>query len=150
MKKIELKPICGDNILSAFDLELEDRQKVYVSHPMRSLALGYAYHDCCRAFGIYDGEKMAGYIMLRFDAGNHACTIWHFMIDRSLQGHGYGYSALAAALEYIRSEAGFDCRRVTLTCHPKNDAALGLYRRFGFRETGRMEGVEIELELPLK
>lgn len=147
MNAIVLKPIDRGNILCAFDLKLEEGQKIFVSHPMRSLALGYVYHDICRPFGIYNGGRMIGYIMLRFEVETDSCVIWHFMIDREHQGHGCGAAALSAALDYIRSAGNY--RQVLLTCHPKNEAALKLYQRFGFMETGRVEGVENELKLTL-
>lgn len=146
MRKIDLKPINEGNVLTAFDLRLDDAQKLFVSHPMRSLALGYAYGARCHAFGLYDGNLMVGYVMIRFDE-NDTAVLWHFMIDREHQGKGCGKAALRSALDYIQT---CSCtRRVLLTCHPANRAALGLYRSEGFAETGRTEGLEIELALEL-
>ena len=149
MREICLKPIDESNILSAFALELAEEQKAFVSHPMRSLALGYVYPDRCRAFGVYGGEKMTGYVMLRRDPDENTHTLWHFMIDKNYQGQGYGKAALSAALDKIRSGALGDSEKVILTCNPLNKAALDLYHAFGFCETGRTEGIEIELELKL-
>lgn len=149
MKTIALVPINADNILAAFALELEEYQKTYVSHPMRSLALAYVYPNQCMPFGLYSGEHMVGYVMLRFDPSENACILWHFMIDKSRQGQGIGKSALAAVLDLIRTKSLGDADQILLTCHPENAAALKLYHAAGFVQTGRMEGAEIELKLPL-
>lgn len=149
MRKICLKPIDERSVQAAFDLELAEEQKLFVSHPMRSLALGYVYGERCRAFGVYEGEEMAGYLMLRHDPDENAHTIWHFMIDKKCQGQGFGKAALSAALEMIRSGVLGESKKVLLTCNPGNNAALGLYHSFGFFETGRTEGIELELELKL-
>ena len=149
MKRIQLIPIDTTNILTAFDLELTDTQKVYVSHPMRSLALGYAYRDRCAPFGVYDGETMVGYAMVIYDHQEKAYTLWHFMIDKNLQGRGYGKAALRAVLDYISTGPFGDANRVLLTCNPDNAGALKLYSAAGFEATGRTSGIEIELELYL-
>jgi len=147
MKNIALRPIDEANIQDAFALELEEDQRSFVSHPMRSLALGYACRERCRAFGVYVGDRMAGYVMIVLDAGTADYRLWHFMIDRSCQGRGIGKAALNAALDHIRSRPLGPVGRILLTCNPANEVALKLYRSAGFRETGRMEKGELELEL---
>ena len=41
------------------------------------------------------------------------------------------------------------CRSVNVGAHPENEIALSLYRSAGFRDTGRMSGIEPELTLDL-
>ena len=144
---ITLKKITEDNFLDAFNLKLGAGQEKFVSHPIRSLAQAYVYRDQCQPFGIYDGEQMVGYVMVIYDYDIPEYDIWHMMIDSSMQGRGFGASALACVLDFIRSKPFGDSRRVTLTCNRDNFVALGIYRRAGFIETGVSDGDEIELSM---
>ena len=76
-----------------------------------------------RFFAIYCNEKMVGFTMFAFDEEyedlNDRYWLWRFMIDEKFQGNGYG------------------------------TAALFMYRKAGFRDTGEMNGEEIVLQLNL-
>lgn len=142
---INLKVINEDNFLDAFQLKLADGQEKYVSNPIRSLAQAYVYRKQCQPFGIYDGDEMVGYVMVIYDYAIPEYDIWHMMIDASRQGRGYGSAALRLVLEYIKTKPFGDSNRVTLTCNKDNQAALKVYHKAGFVETG--EGDEEEIEL---
>ena len=64
-------------------------------------------------------------------------------------GRGLGKAALAAALAYIRTFPCGRAKRCWLSYEPENAAARALYRSFGFRETGEMDGDEVIAVLPL-
>ena len=142
---IQLKVINEDNFFDAFQLRLADGQEKYVSNPIRSLAQAYVYRKQCQPFGIYDGDEMVGYVMVIYDYAIPEYDIWHMMIDASRQGRGYGSAALRLVLEYIKTKPFGDSNRVTLTCNKDNQAALKVYHKAGFVETG--EGDEEEIEL---
>ena len=57
--------------------------------------------------------------------------------------------AWAAALAYIRTFPCGRAKRCWLSYEPENAAARALYRSFGFRETGEMDGDEVIAVLPL-
>ena len=144
---IALRPITEDNFIDAFNLKLKDGQERFVSHPIRSLAQAYVYRDQCQPFGIYSGGLMVGYVMVIYDYDLAEYDIWHMMIDKDRQGLGYGTAALQHCLEYIAKKPFGDSDRVVLTCHWENGAALALYRKFGFAETGNADDEEIELAM---
>ena len=144
-KNIELRPINAENVQAAFDLQLEEHQKDFVMHPMKSLAYCYIYSGYCHPFGIYDGNQMVGYTMIRHRPEINACTVWHLLIDKAYQRQGYGTSALAAVLDYIRTEPFGKLDKVLIACHLENSVAYRLYQRFGFREVRRGENIEMEL-----
>lgn len=137
--------ITEDNFLDAFNLRLAKGQESYVSHPVRSLAQAYVYRDQCQPFGIYNEDKMVGYVMVVYDYDIPEYDIWHMMIDASSQGKGYGSAALTQVIDYIETKPFGDSDRVTLTCKQENQIALKLYHRAGFVETGVEEDGEIEL-----
>ena len=90
---------------------------------------------------------MVGYVMVIYDYDLAEYDIWHMMIDKDRQGLGYGTAALQHCLEYIAKKPFGDSDRVVLTCHWENGAALALYRKFGFAETGNADDEEIELAM---
>ncbi|WP_109124732.1 GNAT family N-acetyltransferase [Dyella sp. C11] len=60
-----------------------------------------------------------------------------FFIDTRWQGQGLGALALGAAMEDIARRRP-SVQDVVLTVNLRNTAALALYRRAGFRETGEL------------
>ena len=147
MQNITLKKIDETNFLSAFGLKLREGQERFVSHPVRSLAQAYVYYHQCTPFGIFCDEQMVGYVMVIYDYDLAEYDIWHMMIDKDRQGLGYGTAALQRCLEYIAKKPFGDSDRVVLTCHRENGAALALYRKLGFAETGNADDEEIELAM---
>ncbi len=149
MNNITLKRIDESNFIECFNLELGKGQEDYVSHPIRSLAQAYVYYAQCIPFGIYNAEKMVGYVMLIYDYDEEAYNIWHMMIDESEQGKGYGENAMRRLLELIREKPFGKSDIVLLTCKPRNLQAYNLYKKLGFEETGRSDEDEVELKILL-
>ena len=92
---------------------------------------------------------MVGYLMVIYDYDEESYNVWHLMIDAAFQGRGFGRAALEKALEYIAQKPFGSSDRVLMTCAAENAVACGLYHRLGFTETGRSDGEEAELSLPL-
>ena len=147
---VELRPITADNFIDAFHLTLAPGQESFVSHPIRSLAQAYVYRDQCQPFGIYAAEKMVGYVMVIYDYDVPEYDIWHMMIDKEAQGHGYGSQALDQVIAYIKTKPFGDSSRVALTCNKNNIIARKLYERKGFSSTGNEDEDEVELAMTIK
>lgn len=147
---IHLKAIAEDNFIDAFALKLAPEQECFVSHPIRSLAQAYVYREQCQPFGIYEGDRMVGYVMVIYDYDVPEYDIWHMMIEQAEQGKGYGKAALDRVLDYIREKPFGSSDRVTLTCNKENIRALTMYKSKGFAETGVTDGEEIELSLMIR
>lgn len=146
MDSITLKKIDETNFIDCFNLKLGRDQEKFVSNPVRSLAQAYVYYHQCTPFGIYAGEKMVGYVMVIYDYDEETYNIWHMMIDQEWQGKGYGKAGLKKVLEYIREKPFGDSNHILLTCNPENQIAFDLYRKLGFKESGRMDEDEVEME----
>ena len=142
---IELRAITEENYIYAFNLKLAPGQESFVSHPIRSLAQAYVYRNQCQPFGIYAAEKMVGYVMVIYDYDIPEYDIWHMMIDKEEQGHGYGREALDQVIKYIMTKPFGDSDRIALTCNKNNSAARKLYESIGFTASGSEDGEEIEL-----
>ena len=147
---VELRAIAEDSFIDAFHLEHAPGQERFVSHPIRSLAQAYVYREQCQPFGIYADGRMVGYVMVIYDYDVPEYDIWHMMIDRSVQGRGYGSAALDRVIEYIRTKPFGDSDRVTLTCNRDNPVARRLYERKGFRATGVEDEDETELAMTVR
>ena len=146
---ITLKKITEENFIDAFNLNLAPGQEEFVSHPIRSLAQAYVYRDQCQPFGIYNDEKMVGYVMVIYDYDVPEYDIWHMMIDQSKQGHGFGSEALDHVIRYISTKPFGDSDRVALTCNKDNPIAKKMYEEKGFSATGVEDEDEIEMALIL-
>jgi RimJ/RimL family protein N-acetyltransferase len=84
-----------------------------------------------------EGESVIGSLSIRRDdhpATSHVATFGMFVVA-SHRGRGLGSALLEEALRWARR---FGVERVELTVYPSNEAAIGLYRKFGFREEGRL------------
>lgn len=144
---VSIKKININNIRDCLKLQLGEGQEKFVSKPERSLAYAYAYYNQCTPFGIYDGEKMVGYVLVIYDDETTEYNVWHLMIDKNEQGKGYGKAAVGKIIEYIKTKPFGEGSVILLTCEPENERALKLYLGYGFKPNGKKDGEEIELEL---
>ena len=146
--KIELRKIDGGNMAEILSLTVSEEQMEYIVSNEESLAEAEMLPEIARPFGIYADGKAVGFAMFAFDENNDNSHdkywLWRFMIDKSLQGNGYGGAALKEIINYFRDNGA---EEITLSTKENNAAALGLYRKFGFKENGEMNDDEIVLKL---
>lgn len=84
-----------------------------------------------------EGDHVVGSLSIRRDdhpATSHVATFGMFVVA-SHRGRGLGSALLEEALRWARR---FGVERVELTVYPSNEAAIALYRKFGFTEEGRL------------
>jgi RimJ/RimL family protein N-acetyltransferase len=92
--------------------------------------------NAAHLLALEDG-RVVGSISIRRDdhpATQHVATFGMFVVS-SHRGRGVGAALLSEALRWGHS---YGIERVELTVYPHNDAAIALYRRFGFVEEGRL------------
>jgi RimJ/RimL family protein N-acetyltransferase len=70
---------------------------------------------------------------LYLEASRHGFGEIGMLVARSWRGRGVGSTLLAAAIEKARADG---LHKLSLEVFPHNEAALRLYRRFGFVEEG--------------
>lgn len=149
---IELRSIDDTNKDAVASLAVSDAQKEYIASNASSLetARKEKYQNIARPFGIYADGTLVGFAMFAFEQDapdpDDRYWLWRFMIDRRWQGKGYGSAALEAVIAYFRSH-GAD--HILLSTEETNTAALSLYHKYGFAETGEMNDDEIVLRLTL-
>lgn len=159
---VRLEKINGKNVWDAMRLSVKEGQREFVAGNDVSIieaytaitANGYAY-----PFGIYDDEKLVGFLMIGFDKddfwddapdiANGNYNLWRLMIDQKYQHRGFGRRAVELALEFVRT---FPCGKADycwLSYEPENEVAKELYASFGFVETGEKDGEELIAVLKL-
>lgn len=158
---ITLQKVNAKNVWELLALNVAPSQKNFVATNTESIVEAYttvAAGGVAMPFGIYDDDLPVGFLMIGYGAddweehpdiaeGNY--SIWRLMIDEKYQHRGYGKTALAYALAYIRT---FPCGRAPicyLSYEPDNAVAKKLYHSFGFVETGEFDGGEVIAALPL-
>ena len=84
-----------------------------------------------------EGDRVVGSLSIRRDAEpviRHVATLGMFVIaDR--RSKGIGSALMTEAIRWARSHAVL---RIELTVYPHNEAAIALYRKFGFNVEGRL------------
>ena len=92
--------------------------------------------NAAHLLALEDGRVVGGISIRRDDhpATDHVATFGMFVVS-SHRGRGVGSALLSEALRWARS---YGVERVELSVYPHNDAAIALYRRFGFVEEGRL------------
>lgn len=148
MKTVELRKLDSSNLAECLSLRVADEQSQYISSNEGSLKEASENADVARTFAIYVDGKMVGFTMFAFDEEyedqNDRYWLWRFMIDRDMQGKGFGKLALEVIIKYFRDHGASN---IKLSTKESNTKAISLYRKFGFRENGEMNGEETVLEL---
>ena len=161
-KTLKLERINSDNVFDIADLTIAEDQVDFVAPNQESIALAYGYlmeGKYVEAFGIYDGEMPVGFVMIGHDTFDfegcpkiykHTYHLWRFMIDKNLQGRGYGKDALKLILDYMLTFPDGEEAFLSTSCDEDNPVARKLYVSFGFEPNGEFSGPEEVLVLRVK
>jgi RimJ/RimL family protein N-acetyltransferase len=85
----------------------------------------------------FSGDRLVGSVSIRRDdhpVARHVATLGMFVAAEH-RGRGIGTVLMEEAMAWARRHG---VERVELTVYPHNEAALALYRRFGFEQEGRL------------
>ena len=158
---VELRKVDAKNIWKICALEVAEDQRNFVATNTQSILEAYcaiSSGGVAMPYGIYDGETPVGFVMLGFgcedwedapEIAKDTYNIWRFMIDRRYQRKGYGKQAMEVVLRLVETFPHGKADWVWLSYEPENQVAAELYRSFGFRENGQMDGDEIIAVRPL-
>ena len=146
----ELRKIDDLNLEECIALRVTEEQAQYIASNKASLKEASDNPAVARPFAIYIENKMVGFTMFAFDEDyedpNDRYWLWRFMIDKDLQGRGYGRAALKTIIDYFKEQGvGY----IKLSTKESNRKAISLYHKFGFRENGEMNDEEVVLQLDL-
>lgn len=128
-KKIRIVPMNADHLE-----ELERLERICFSRPWSKRMLGEELENQCAAFLVAEDENgtVLGYagLLVMLDEG-YITNVAVFPEYRRL-----GVAAKIIDV-YMNFAAANDLAFLTLEVRPSNEAAIALYRRFGFEEVGR-------------
>ena len=136
---ITLFEVDENNFLELAALQAAEEQKRYLDSALGILARGYVYRDCrARVFGVAADGTAVGLLLVRDLDEEPACyDLQQFLIDRRFQGKGYGGEALTLLLRRLGRERAYPC--VEVCVHRENAAALAMFQRAGFADTGYID-----------
>ncbi len=143
---VTLREITTDTVREICALEVAPDQRGFVAP--NSVSIAQAYFDPKAWFrAVYAGEAPVGFVMLSLDPERGLYFLWRFMIAAEHQGSGYGKQALDLVVEHVRSLPG---ATALLSSFVPGDRGPGaFYRRYGFVETGEVDGGERVIRLVL-
>ena len=149
---VTLREITSETVVPVVKLSVAESQKGFVAANAVSLAQAlFAPAAWYRA--IYSGDELAGFVMLEDESllspppAQPQVGVWRFMIDSRFQRRGIGRAAMRQVIEHVRSKNLFTALHLSYV--PGPGCPEPFYLGLGFRHTGRSEGTEIVLELPL-
>ena len=149
-----LREITADTVRAVTRLAVAPEQAGFVAPNAVSLAQAlFAPEAWYRAICCGDETEAVGFVMLYDESLRSAppvqpkVGVWRFMIDARHQGRGIGAAALRQVIEHVRGRHRFEA--LELSYVPGPGCPEPFYLGLGFRHTGRMDGDEVVLELPL-
>jgi diamine N-acetyltransferase len=149
---VTLREIDADTVRTICDLRVAPAQERLVAPNAVSIAQAH-FEPAAWFRAIYADETPVGFAML-FDSTRakapeqpDTCHLWRFMIAAECQRQGYGGAALAQLIIHTRGLAGVT--RFSLGFVPDSAGPREFYARFGFRETGVVDGGEVIMVLAL-
>ena len=150
--RVSLREITAETVIAITKLAVDDSQKGFVAPNAVSLAQAlFAPEAWYRA--IYLDDAPVGFVMLYDESrrdpppAHPEVGVWRFMIDARHQGQGIGAVALGQVIEHARSSGRF--AKLELSYVPGPGCPEPFYLGVGFRHTGRVDGSEVVLEIPL-
>ena len=141
---ISFRPVTSNNFKECIKIETGVSEKM--SAPIvAQIAMSYVYPSKV-PLAVYDDDELIGFVSYEKETKpKNTYDILVVVIRSELQGRGLGRLTMEKFIEYL-FDLG-DCDVITLNFNPENDRAESLYKSFGFKETGKMFGDEIILEL---
>ncbi len=137
--KVSLRQVTRKNLTQVLRLCVAESQKKFVATNAVSIAQGcYNKHAWFRA--IYADDTPVGFVMLHEDRKKGTYYLWRFMIDEKHQGKGFGEKGLLLIIGRIRKSP--KAKFMTLSYIRAEGGPEGFYKKFGFKDTGKIEDGE--------
>ncbi len=138
--EVTLREITAETVRAICNLDVAPEQRAYVATNAVSIAQAY-FQPRAWFRAVYAAETPVGFVMLDIDPESEEYFLWRFMIAADQQGRGYGRRALDLAVEHVRRLPG--AARLVSSYVPGEHGPRDFYLRYGFVETGEVEGESI-------
>ena len=138
--------LTSDNIEAVLEVTPLPEQLRHVN-PVAWYVARSAYQDVWHPVGLATGDgQVVAFAEWAFDDSDSTYALGGIVVDHRHQGHGLGRAVLDALVAHVRAQP--QPGTVVLTVHDDNERARGLYRRYGFEETGDLLDDELVMVLP--
>jgi predicted amidohydrolase/GNAT superfamily N-acetyltransferase len=97
--------------------------------------------------GIYADDTPVGFVMLYDDKDKPEYFLWRLMIAGPHQGKGFGREAMLKLIEYVKGRP--EAKELLASYMPIPGGPWPFYQSLGFEPTGKMDGDEVVISLPL-
>ncbi len=134
---VTLREITIENFIEAIKLEVKEDQTNFVASNAASIAQS-KFHTFLECYGIYDNDKMVGFSAFGKNPEDETIWIVRHMVDKNLQGKGYGKTGLKAVIDFLQTK--YSCSEIFLDVVKDNEIATNLYVKSGFKQTGKKNG----------
>lgn len=118
MKTVELREIDNNNLEECISLRVADEQAQYICYNEGSIKEAEDNKNIARPFAIYVDGQMVGFTMFAFDEEyedpNDRYWLWRFMIDKDMQGKGFGHLALEEIIKYFKDNGEMNGEEIVL------------------------------------
>ena len=150
--RVSLREVTAETVLAITRLAVDKSQEDFVAPNAISFSQAlFSPEAWYRA--IYLDDSPVGFVMLEDQTrsvpppDDPQITLWRYMIDASHQRKGIGRVALGLVIDEVRRRERFT--RLATSYVPGPGCPEPFYLDLGFRHTGRLDGREVVLELPL-
>jgi len=136
---VNLIELSEENWMDFARLSVDERQKTFLASNIGIIARGYVYRNSrAKVIGIVSDGTPVGLAMVRDIDDEPACyELQQFMIDKNVQGQGYGFRALERILATLKAEQKYTCVEV---CVKREDVqAIRVYEKAGFVDSGYID-----------
>jgi RimJ/RimL family protein N-acetyltransferase len=110
----------------------EERDGIAAEPPIDIERRAAGYELDSTLVAVIDGDIVGE---LHVDASSFGFGELGMLVSADWRGRGVGSALVAAAIEWARARG---LHKLTLSVFPHNEAAIALYRKFGFVEEGRL------------
>lgn len=143
--RVALREITAETVRAVCALDVAPAQRRSVAPNAVSIAQAH-FEPAAWFRAVVADDEPIGFAML-YDPTRaiapedpRTCVLWRFMIDARRQKRGYGAAALGALFAHVETLPGVD---TFATSYVPGDGSPGaFYARFGFVETGEVDGGE--------
>jgi diamine N-acetyltransferase len=136
---VTLREITAETVRAICALEVHPDQRGFVAPNAVSIAQAH-FEPKAWFRAVYAGDEPVGFVMLHQDTDKPEYYLWRFMIAAEHQGKGYGRRGLDLVVEHVRGLPG--AVELFSSFVPGERGPRDFYLRYGFEETGEMEGDE--------
>lgn len=129
--EVEFREIDKTNYEECIKLTVSNNQKRFVAPNQDSLVQA-AYEEDLYPLGIYQNNKMVGFILYDYDIELAGWSMSRFMIDFKYQNSGIGKEALLEFINYFKEKHGD--KPLFTSAEVDNNVAINMYKSIGFKQ----------------